>query len=112
MLMMIIMAGVAVSLPIVGVVLVSIASRREDAAFSLGGPAGGPVQLAARRLLGFTTEMNNWPQSKSEAYDRAVRANRLVLASVDPANEDEYESPRIAAASGLVIRPALYRPAA
>jgi hypothetical protein len=112
MLMMIIMAGVAVSLPIVGIVLVSIASRREDAAFSLGGPAGSQIQLAARRVLGFTTEMENWPQSKSEAYARAARAARPVLESVEPFREDALDSPRIAAASGLVIRSAVYRPAA
>lgn len=110
--LMIIMAGVAVSLPIVGVVLVSIASRREDAAFSLGGPAGSQIQLAARRVLGFATEMENWPQSKSEAYARAARAARPVLASVEPFREDEFDSPRVAAASGLVIRSAAYRPAA
>jgi hypothetical protein len=35
------------------VALVSLASRREDSAWSLTGPASGPLQAAARRVVGF-----------------------------------------------------------
>src|SRR5262245_36290959 len=60
----IIMAAV-VSLPIAAVVVVSKASRREDAAWSLGEPAQGVAQAAARRLLDFHSEDPAWPLPKN-----------------------------------------------
>jgi hypothetical protein len=48
--------AVVVSLPVAAIVLVSVASRREDHRFSLGGPADGRVQQAARRIVDFRTE--------------------------------------------------------
>ena len=48
--------AVVVSMPIVAVVLVSLASRREDSAWSLGTPADGRVQATARRIVDFHTE--------------------------------------------------------
>ncbi|HEY3904827.1 MAG TPA: hypothetical protein VGM14_13035 [Streptosporangiaceae bacterium] len=109
MLMMIIMAGVATSLPIVGIVLVSLASRREDAAFSLGGPARSPMQLLARRVVDFSSEARSLPLPKSASYARPVRQ---ALAAVEPLREDSLDTPRIAAATGRTIRPTVYRSAA
>jgi hypothetical protein len=54
-------AAVVVSMPLVAIVVVTIASRREDAALSLGRPADGMVQMAARRLLGFHSEAGQPP---------------------------------------------------
>jgi hypothetical protein len=42
-----------VSAPLVGVVLVSLASRREDSAHSLARRPSGALESAARRLVGF-----------------------------------------------------------
>jgi hypothetical protein len=61
----IIIIAAVVSLPMAAIVVVSIASRREDAAWSLGGPARGPVQAAARRLLDFHSEDPAWPVPKN-----------------------------------------------
>jgi hypothetical protein len=46
-------AAVAVFAPVVCLVLVSIASLREDGAHSLSYRPAGPMQAAARRMLGF-----------------------------------------------------------
>ncbi|HUD39645.1 MAG TPA: hypothetical protein VMR14_22295 [Streptosporangiaceae bacterium] len=48
--------AVVVSMPIVAMVLVSIASNREDSALSLGGPPRSALQAAARRVVDFRTE--------------------------------------------------------
>ena|ERR1700683_3210060 len=56
--------AVVVSLPVAAIVLVSVASRREDRRYSLGGPADGRVQQAARRIVDFGTESgagSDWP---------------------------------------------------
>jgi hypothetical protein len=49
-------AAVALGVPFVAIVLVSIASRREEAAHSLSRQAPGAAARAARRLLAFRTE--------------------------------------------------------
>jgi|HubBroStandDraft_1064217.scaffolds.fasta_scaffold02498_10 hypothetical protein len=54
--------AVVVSMPVAAIVLVSVASRREDRSFSLGRPARGPVQQAARSILDFGTETTDWPR--------------------------------------------------
>jgi hypothetical protein len=56
---------------ILAVVLVSVASRREDSAASLAGPAPGPVQAWARRILGFRCEGITWPRPEGRAHESA-----------------------------------------
>ncbi len=51
--------------PIVMTVLVTLASRSEDSKWSLGGPAVGPVERTARRVLDFHTEFDEWPRPKN-----------------------------------------------
>jgi hypothetical protein len=75
----IIIAAVVVCLPIVGVVLVSMASHREESALSLDKPAPGIVQAAARRLLDFHTEEPAWPMPRYHVQARpAAPALRSV----------------------------------
>lgn len=67
-----VVAGVAVvvaALPIAAIILVSMASLREESAHSLSGEAPGPGERAARRLLGFRTEV----PASSPPNDTAVR---------------------------------------
>lgn len=110
MLLLVIVMAVVLSLPIVGIAVVSIASRREDAAFSLGGQPRSQMQLLARRVVDFSSEAGSLPLPKSAVYARPVRP---ALAMVEPLHEEVLDSPRRAAASGLVVRrPAAYRPAA
>jgi hypothetical protein len=73
--------AVVVSLPVAAIVLVSVASRREDRRFSLGGPADGRVQQAARRIVDFRTETGAvWSPaaspSRSAAEPEPVSAGR------------------------------------
>jgi hypothetical protein len=57
-----ILALAASCAPIAAVLLVSLASRREEADWSLSGaPAGGPVRAAARRVLNFGSDELEWP---------------------------------------------------
>jgi hypothetical protein len=53
MIILLVIAIAAVTTPVVGVLMVSHASRREDAAFSLSRPPSGVLQAATRRLLNF-----------------------------------------------------------
>ena len=48
--------GLAVSVVIGLIVLVSVASRHEDAERTLSGPPPGSIQAIARRVLGFHAE--------------------------------------------------------
>lgn len=75
----IIIAAVVVCVPIVGVVLVSMASHREESALSLDKPAPGIVQAAARRLLDFHSEDPAWPMPRYHVQARpAAPALRSV----------------------------------
>jgi hypothetical protein len=67
-------AAVALGVPFVAIVLVSIASRREEAAHSLSRQAPGRVARAARRLLAFRTETLAKAQDRAASY--ATRAGR------------------------------------
>lgn len=58
-----IIVALAASAPIVAAVLVSIASRLEDSNWTLGDPKVGQVQLIARRIVGFHTDINCQRQS-------------------------------------------------
>jgi hypothetical protein len=53
MIILLVIAVAAVVAPVIGVVLLSLAIRREDAALSLSGRPSGAMQAAARRLVGF-----------------------------------------------------------
>jgi hypothetical protein len=86
-LLLVIAAGVA-SAPIVAVVLVAVASKREDAEYSLGDPAAGPVQDAARRILAFHSEDDNWPRPKNSDLDKA---RPRVPAYTEPARADSLQ---------------------
>lgn len=93
-----------VSMPLAAVVVVSIASHREDAAWSLDKPAPGLIQAVARRLLDFHTEDPAWPVPKNAGQARpaapAPRPAAKPVASAVP------EAPAPAASSQASIRTA------
>ena len=62
-------AVIAVGVPFAAIILVTIASRREEAARSLSRQAPGAAARAARRLLGFRTgrigPLADWPARRA-----------------------------------------------
>ena len=73
-------AAVALGVPFVAIVLVSIASRREEAAHSLSRQAPGAAARAARRLLAFRTDrrarVRDWAASYASTSGRGRRPSR------------------------------------
>ena len=57
-----IFAALLASAPIIAAVLVSIASRQEDRAWTMAGQAPGTIASAARRVLGFHARGIGWLQ--------------------------------------------------
>lgn len=57
-----VVAAVAVCVPIILAALVSVASRREDRAWTLTEPAAGAARSAARRLVGLRSRNAEWLQ--------------------------------------------------
>jgi hypothetical protein len=55
-------AAIAVCVPLILIALVSVASRREDRAWTLTEPAPGAARSAARRLLGLGSRNAEWLQ--------------------------------------------------
>jgi hypothetical protein len=70
-------AAVAAGWPIVAALIVSIASRREDRNWSLGGPPRSLVEATARRIVGFHADSVEWPRSL--AHVQAETARRRLL---------------------------------
>jgi len=64
---LIVAAGIVLSVPIAAALLVALASRREDSAWSLNQPPPGPVTAAARRLVGFHAQAIDWPRPRNRA---------------------------------------------
>ena len=57
-----VVAATLTSAPIIVAVLVGVASRREDCAWTLAGLAPGAVQAVARRILGLQSRGIGWLQ--------------------------------------------------
>jgi len=55
-------AAIAVCVPLILIVLVSVASRREDRAWTLTEPVSGAGRSVARRLLGLRSRNAEWLQ--------------------------------------------------
>ncbi len=62
--------AVICGIPFVAAGIVSVASKREDAAWSLDRPARTPIEAAARRIVDFRTELTRLPVTKEQALAR------------------------------------------
>ncbi len=101
MLLAVIVAAIIVSLPIIATVVVSVASKREDAAGTLGGPAEGGIQSAARRVLDFHSDIHWHPATGAQ-----VPVGQPVYAPAGEVIEEADEPAILVATSALVLRPA------
>jgi hypothetical protein len=70
-------ATMAVGAPLVAVLVVSVASRREDAYWTLGKPARSALEAAARRIVAFDADSIEWPRSK--AHVQAQLRIRILM---------------------------------
>lgn len=71
-------AAIIVSAPIVATIVVAVASKREDRKWSLGGPARSQADALARRIVAFDAESIEWPRSKAQLQaEEAIRAYPL-----------------------------------
>jgi hypothetical protein len=65
-------AAIALCVPLILVVLVSVASRHEDRAWTLTEPAPGAARSVARRLLGLRSRNAEWLQQAGRKDRRRV----------------------------------------
>lgn len=103
MILVLFIIAAVVSVPIVAVAIVSIACRREESAWSLGQPARGPVEAAARRILDFHTEDPAWPQPR---HCRQTVPAAPALRSLGQPRSGPADEPRPVRTSKVSIRPA------
>lgn len=69
--------ALAVGSPILAAWIVSVASRREDAHWSLGRPPSSLLDGIARRIVAFDNDSIVWPRSK--AHVQAEKAQRALI---------------------------------
>jgi hypothetical protein len=55
-----VVAAVLTSVPVIAVILVSVASRLEDREWTLAGPPPGPGGAIARRIVGLHSQGTEW----------------------------------------------------
>ena len=75
---------VAVAVPFAAIVLVTFASRREEAAHSLSRQAPGAVAQAARRLLAFRSDVDRPGIDTADPRVREVRFGHASRTLSDP----------------------------
>jgi hypothetical protein len=99
-------AVIAVGVPFAAIILVSIASRREEAAHSLSRHAPGAAARAARRLLGFRSEhISPLPGWAARNVGRWRKRSSLRPASTPPLPRLVRESRPVGLALGAAARP-------
>jgi uncharacterized membrane protein len=71
-------AAIALCVPLILVALVSVASRREDRAWTLTEPASGAARAVARRLLGLRSRNAEWLQRAGRRDRRRAVAQPTI----------------------------------
>jgi hypothetical protein len=83
--------ALAVSSPIAAALIVSVASRREDANWTLGRRPSSKLDAVARRIVAFDVDSIDWPRSKAQVQaDRALRAR--LPESIEPESATRKQS--------------------
>ena len=107
MIIVVFIIAVVVSMPIAAIVLVSIASNREDRAFSLGRPANSRVKETARRILDFSTETKvGWSKPTRPRRLESVASASESGQPPAPRRPADIDSVRPMLATKIACRPA------
>lgn len=70
-------AALVVAAPIAAAFVVTVASLREDARWSLGRVPSSPLDRLARRIVAFDADSIVWPRSKAQVQlERSLRGPR------------------------------------
>ena len=85
--MLTVIAALIAGAPLAAVVLVTVASRREDTALSIAGRAPGPLTRAARRVVAFHARGIRRPASRVTARRGYRRAGSRTEDDLAPAND-------------------------
>jgi hypothetical protein len=88
-----VIAALIAGAPLAAVVLVTVASRREETALSIAGRAPGPLTRAARRVVAFHARGISRPASRAGA-------RRGYRGADDPAEDDLAPADDLALAGG------------
>ncbi len=91
-------------LPIACILLVTLASRREEAARSIAGGAPGPLARMARRLLGFHAVGISRPACRTRAPYRGQRAARPWVTGIPADSGPDNHPPDAFPDGGLLTR--------
>lgn len=78
MLALFVVSAVLVIVPVIAILVVSIGSRLEDTDWTLGGPATGSTQAAARRVLGYRRPFRLRQPPEPAAGQTRPREHHLV----------------------------------
>jgi hypothetical protein len=117
-----VIAVVITGVPLAGVALVTLASRREETARSIAGRAPGPLERAARRLLAFHATGIGHPSGRARVRhegwdpghpprDARIPAGRTAPAPADPVPAPADPVPAPADPVPALADPALADPA-
>jgi hypothetical protein len=91
MLIVICIVALAVSSPIFAAFIVSVASRREDANWSVGRPPSNRLDAIARRIVAFDADSIVWPRTKAQV--QAEKATRQRMPErIEPESETGTQS--------------------
>lgn len=83
---LIVIAALIVGAPIVATLVVAVASRREDAHWSLDQRARTPLEAGARRIVALDVDSIVWPRSKAQVQaEAAMRSYWLHAVASAPA---------------------------
>ena len=91
---LVIASAIVISTPLAAMVLVSIASRREDRAQTLTRRPAGIFEASARRIVDFRSDQPDWRVPRTPAPSRPATGRTDHVCSARPADSSPVGSGR------------------